>query len=103
MVTEKTAKEGHCAVPAKRLPDLLTRPVHYTVSEVEDEPDNWRVKRTVAEREFEDLEPEAADEEILGTDDRTVVTNTLAVPNRWICAIDILTANPKWPRSASNS
>jgi V8-like Glu-specific endopeptidase len=38
------------------------------------------------------------DEEILGTDDRTLVTNTLKVPNGWICAIDVMSENPKYPR-----
>jgi V8-like Glu-specific endopeptidase len=39
---------------------------------------------------------EAFEEEIIGTDDRTLVTDTIRVPNRWICAIDILTDNPDW-------
>lgn len=45
---------------------------------------------------FEHLGTESSEEEILGTDDRTLVNDTLAVPNRWICAIDVLTENPDW-------
>lgn len=39
------------------------------------------------------------EEEVLGTDERTRVTDTLRIPNRWICAIDILIENPKWGSS----
>jgi V8-like Glu-specific endopeptidase len=41
-------------------------------------------------------ELEGAEEEVIGNDDRAMVADTLKVPNRWICAIDILTENPKW-------
>lgn len=37
-----------------------------------------------------------SEEEVLGHDDRTLVTDTIKVPNRWICAIDIMSDNPKW-------
>ena len=36
----------------------------------------------------------ALEQEIIGTDERTVVDNTLNIPNRWICAIDILYDKP---------
>ena len=42
---------------------------------------------------------EFVEEEVLGKDDRTLVADTLKVPNRWICAIDILIDNPDWPKS----
>lgn len=42
---------------------------------------------------------EAFEEEILGKDDRMLVTNTITTPNRWICAIDILIENPRWGRA----
>ena len=42
---------------------------------------------------------QALEDEVLGTDDRVLVADTLAVPNRWICAIDIFIANPQWPRT----
>ncbi|MGH7773678.1 MAG: trypsin-like serine peptidase, partial [Candidatus Binatia bacterium] len=37
-------------------------------------------------------------EGVLGKDERTLVADTLKIPNRWICAIDILVDNPKWGR-----
>jgi V8-like Glu-specific endopeptidase len=94
MVT--AAKEGHCAVPAKRLPDLLARRAHYTASEVAPlNLEQWTASESP--QVFEDGRSEAFEEEILGaTDDRTLVANTFSVPNRWICAIDIQTDNPKW-------
>lgn len=39
--------------------------------------------------------PEAFVEEVLGKDERTLVTDALVTPNRWICAIDIWIDNPK--------
>ena len=113
------AREGHCAVPTKRLPELLSRKAHYVASEIADEVgeqdevaergetetlDEW--SDVASELELEALGPDVSEEEaedVLGEeevigpqDDRTLVTDTLRVPNRWICAIDILTANPKW-------
>jgi hypothetical protein len=41
-------------------------------------------------------QPLAFEEEIIGKDERMRVTDTLKVPNRWICAIDILIDNPRW-------
>ncbi len=38
----------------------------------------------------------SAEEEVLGQDDRKLVGDTIKVPNRWICAIDIMSDNPKW-------
>src|SRR6478735_10882533 len=46
--------------------------------------------------ELEDRSPAAFEEEVIGQDARVRVPDTLRIPNRWICAIDILTANPKW-------
>ena len=43
----------------------------------------------------------AAEDEILNVDNRAVVANTLSTPHRWICAIDIVTRNPDWPKSGS--
>ena len=51
---------------------------------------------TAAREARRDLDPGAAEEEILGKDDRTRVTDTLRIPNRWICAIDVMSENPKW-------
>ena len=45
-----------------------------------------------------DLEP---DEEILGGENRLMVGDTLGVPNRWICAIDVVTRNPDFPKKGS--
>ncbi len=33
---------------------------------------------------------ESIEEEVLGIDERTLVTDTFQIPNRWICAIDVL-------------
>lgn len=38
----------------------------------------------------------AGEEEVLGRDDRTLVSDTVKVPNQWICAIDIMSDNPNW-------
>lgn len=35
------------------------------------------------------------EQEVIGADERTLVANALAVPNRWVCAIDLLIADPK--------
>jgi V8-like Glu-specific endopeptidase len=48
------------------------------------------------EEGFLDRDEVASEEEILGNEDRTHVTDTLRIPNRWICAIDVLTDNPDW-------
>ena len=48
------------------------------------------------EEGFLDRDEVASEEEILGNEDRTLVTDTLRIPNRWICAIDVLTENPDW-------
>ena len=102
MVTALPANADHCAVPARQIPGLLTRALHYTASEVSDElDDSEEFFEAAAERELEDVEAATVDEEIIGTDDRKIVSNTLAVPNRWICAIDILTENPDWPKKGS--
>jgi V8-like Glu-specific endopeptidase len=50
----------------------------------------------------------SGEEEVLGTDDRTLVADTLTGPSRWICAIDVMSKNPKWgtqgqPRFISKS
>ena len=51
----------------------------------------------------------AGEDEVLGRDDRALVSDTIKVPNQWICAIDIMSDNPKWgsgtsePRYLSNS
>jgi monoamine oxidase len=37
----------------------------------------------------------ALEEEIIGADERTVVGNTFNIPNRWICAIDVLFDEPR--------
>jgi V8-like Glu-specific endopeptidase len=102
VVTALPGTADHCAVPAKHIPGLLTRSVHYTASEVSDElEDAEQFADAAAEQELEDEEAAAFDEEVIGTDSRAIVGNTLAVPNRWICAIDILTANPDWPKKGS--
>jgi V8-like Glu-specific endopeptidase len=102
VVTALPANADHCAVPARQIPGLLTRALHYTASEVSDElEDSEQFFEAAAERELEDVEAATVDEEIIGTDDRKMVSNTLAVPNRWICAIDILTENPDWPKKGS--
>jgi V8-like Glu-specific endopeptidase len=36
------------------------------------------------------------EQEVIGQDTRVLIKNTLEVPYRWICAIDILIDNPKW-------
>jgi V8-like Glu-specific endopeptidase len=54
-----------------------------------------------AENPFSHLGPINFEEEIIGRDERSLVTDTLKVPNRWVCAIDILIDNPKWG-SATN-
>jgi V8-like Glu-specific endopeptidase len=41
-------------------------------------------------------EEQLLEQEIIGDDTRVLVKNTLDVPHRWICAIDILIDNPKW-------
>lgn len=50
---------------------------------------------------------ELIEEEVLGSDDRMLVTDTLRMPNRWLCAIDVLIDNPNWgkggPRYISKS
>jgi monoamine oxidase len=38
------------------------------------------------------------EQEVIGADERTLVANALAVPNRWVCAIDLLIADPKLGR-----
>ena len=50
------------------------------------------------ESPLEHLEP---DEEILGGENRVMVGDTLGVPNRWICAIDVVTRNPDYPKKGS--
>lgn len=55
-----------------------------------------------------DGEVDSAEQEILGKDHRTLVADTLKVPHRWICAIDVMSENPKWgsqgqPRFISKS
>lgn len=41
--------------------------------------------------------PRGSEEEILDSrDDRTLVTDTLKRPHGWICAIDVMSENPKW-------
>jgi V8-like Glu-specific endopeptidase len=55
-----------------------------------------------------DGEVDSVEEEVLGKDDRTLVPDTLKVPHRWICAIDVMSENPKWgsqgqPRFISKS
>jgi len=57
--------------------------------------------KLTAESPFLQLNPAAFEQEIIGKDDRVLVTDTLKRPNRWICAIDILTENPKWGKSTS--
>ncbi|MFN0104218.1 MAG: trypsin-like serine peptidase [Bryobacteraceae bacterium] len=42
---------------------------------------------------------EAMEEEVLDKDERTLVADTFKIPNRWICAIDILIDNPEWPKN----
>jgi len=46
------------------------------------------------------LAPEPADREaeVIPPDDRRLVTDTLAVPNRWICSIDVIRAGNKLNR-----
>ena len=39
--------------------------------------------------------------EVFGRDDRVLVTDTLAVPARWVCAIDLFTDDPKRGKGAS--
>jgi V8-like Glu-specific endopeptidase len=55
-------------------------------SEVEEFENEWR--------SYE--EEQLLEQEIIGNDTRVLVKNTLEVPYRWICAIDILIDNPKW-------
>jgi V8-like Glu-specific endopeptidase len=99
VVTALPGTADHCAVPAKHIPGLLTRSLHYTASEVSDELDDAeQFFDAAAEPELEDEEAAAFDEEVIGTDSRTIVGNTFAAPNRWICAIDVLTDNPDWPK-----
>jgi V8-like Glu-specific endopeptidase len=54
--------------------------------------------KLASESPFLHFSPEAFEEEILDKDERIIVTDTLTIPNRWICAIDILIENPKWGR-----
>ena len=54
-----------------------------------------------SENQFLQASFESVEEEVLGKDERTRVTDTLRIPNRWICAIDILIENPKWGQSTS--
>ena len=53
---------------------------------------------TAFESALEHLEP---DEEVLNGDNRVMVGDTLGVPNRWICAIDVVTRNPDYPKKGS--
>ena len=39
---------------------------------------------------------EELEEEVIGEDKRTLVANTLQIPNQWVCAIEVLVDNPKW-------
>lgn len=61
----------------------------------------------VAEAEARPDDEGAADDEgaleaeVFGSDDRVPVTDTLLAPQRWICAIDILVANPQWGKGGS--
>ncbi len=56
--------------------------------------------RVIDESPFLQFSPEAEiEEEVIGKDDRVLVTDTLRIPNRWICAIDILIDNPRWGSS----
>jgi V8-like Glu-specific endopeptidase len=50
---------------------------------------------------LESFDIEATEEEVLGTDDRTLVPETLKIPNQWICAIDVMSENPDWPGKGS--
>lgn len=49
-----------------------------------------------SETPFLHLPLEPSEEEVIGTDQRTRVADTFKIPNRWICAIDILVDNPRW-------
>ena len=51
------------------------------------------------EEAFEPIASEAVEEEVIGRDTRVRVANTLQVPNRWICAFDVMSENPKWGTS----
>ncbi len=56
---------------------------------------------TEAGHAFDDHEEPAGPEtedEILGTDQRTLVADTLAVPHRWICALDVFFDTTELPR-----
>jgi V8-like Glu-specific endopeptidase len=35
------------------------------------------------------------EQEVIDKDNRTMVTDTLQIPNRWICAIDVMSENPR--------
>lgn len=71
--------------------DRATQPFAAPVETLESPFLSEEIALRPVEREFT-----AAEEEILGTDDRVLVTDTLKVPNRWICAIDVASENPKW-------
>lgn len=47
-----------------------------------------------AESPFLQLNLPAFDQEIIGVDERTVVERVFNIPNRWICAIDVLSDKP---------
>jgi V8-like Glu-specific endopeptidase len=53
------------------------------------------------ETPFANVDPKSFAEEVIGTDERTLVADPFSIPNRWICAIDILVDNPKWGTSTS--
>ncbi len=77
-------------IPAKELSNNLAQAIGKSpfanltpVSNPLDEPSAAEVFETLLEQE------------VIGTDERTLVANALAVPNRWVCAIDLLIADPK--------
>ena len=51
---------------------------------------------TDVEPELEPFSSEGVEEEVIDPDTRTRVADTLQAPNRWICAIDVMSENPKW-------
>ncbi len=119
-------KEGHCKVPGTRLLALLNPSMTSITPEISEEnedgqemyledgyqDDGTHDEREADEadetdgetdewsdhaREFDALGEEGEEEIVGGSDERKQVANPFAVPNRWVCAIDVQTDNPDYP------